>query len=235
VSAPAGPALLGEIAGPTTKPRGFTMRTAGDTIVARHMGFMTRLLDTLLAPDILSLLFIAGIMGIAFEVLNPGVVLPGALGAVALITALYGFSILPTSWAGVALIALGIVLFVVDAHVVTHGALTVSGIVALAVGLLMLFHDAPSAYRVDTWFAVAVAGTIGAFMAFALGKAVSARRRPSAMPSLVGAEGIVRDGGFVFVRGELWRATAADGAMLEPGEHVAVDAVDGLRLVVHRV
>ncbi len=203
-------------------------------MVVRHMGFLTRLLDTLLSPDILSLLFIAGIGGIVFEVLNPGVVLPGALGAVALVTALYGFSVLPTSWAGVALIALGIALFVIDAHVVTHGALTVSGIVALAVGLLMLFHDAPAPYRVDTWFAVAVAGTLGTFMAFALGKALAARRRPSAMPSLIGSEGVARDGGFVLVRGELWQAATPDGVPLTPGDHVTVDSVDGLRLVVHR-
>jgi membrane-bound serine protease (ClpP class) len=235
VIAPDLPTLLRDIDGRTTKPRGLTLDTAGDTIVTREMGFLTRLLDTLLDPNILSLLFLAGIAGIAFEVLNPGVVLPGALGAVALVTALYGFSVLPTSWAGVALILLGIVLFVIDAHVVTHGALTVSGLAALAVGMLVLFHDAPAPYRVDTWFALAVAGTLGAFMVFALGKAVSARRRPSAMPTMIGAEGVVRDPNLVFVRGELWRATASDGAPLEPGEHVTVEAVEGLQLVVHRV
>jgi membrane-bound serine protease (ClpP class) len=233
--APDLPTLLRDIDGRTTKPRGLTLHTAGDTIVTRRMGFLTRLLDTLLDPNLLSLLFLAGIAGIVFEVLNPGVVLPGALGAVALVTALYGFSVLPTNWAGVALIALGLVLFVIDAHVVTHGALTVSGLIALGVGMLMLFHDAPAPYRVDTWFALAVAGTLGGFMVFALGKAVQARRRPSAMPSLVGAEGVVRDQGMVFVQGELWHAATADGTPLAPGEHVAVDEVEGLHLVVHRV
>jgi membrane-bound serine protease (ClpP class) len=235
VIAPDLPTLLSDIDGRITKPRGLTLHTAGDVIVARRMGFLTRLLDTLLSPDLLALLFLAGIAGIAFEVLNPGVVLPGALGAVALVIALYGFSVLPTNWAGVALILLGIVLFVIDAHVVTHGALTVSGLAALAVGMLVLFHDAPAPYRVDTWFALAVAGTLGAFMVFALGKAVSARRRPSAMPSMIGAEGVVRDPNLVFVRGELWSAATADGAPLEPGARVAVDSVDGLRLIVHRV
>lgn len=232
--APDVPALLRAIDGHTTKPRGLTLHTAGDPIVTRRMGFLTRLLDTLLAPDILSLLFLAGIAGIVFEVLNPGVVLPGALGAVSLVTALYGFSILPTSWAGVALVALGVGLFVLDAHVVTHGALTASGIIALVVGLLMLFHDAPVQYRVDTWFAVAVAATIGVFMTFALGKAVAARRRPSALPTLIGAKGVARGGGYVFVRGELWRADTPDGRPLERGEPIVVDAVHGLRLVVHR-
>jgi len=168
-------------------------------------------------------------------VFHPGAVLPGSLGAVSLITALFGFSVLPTNWAGVVLIALGLALLVVDAHVVSHGTLTLSGLVALAVGLLMLTHGAPTPYRVNTWFVIAVTGTIGGFMAFALGKAVQAKRRPSVMPEMVGAEGVVRDNGLVLVRGELWQAATEDGAPLEPGEHVRVNEVEGLRLKVQRV
>ena len=235
VIAPTLPALLRTIDGRKTIPRGFVMHTAGDAIVTRKMGFFTRLLNTLIDPNLLSLLFLAGIGGLAFEVFHPGVVLPGALGAVSLVTALFGFSVLPTNWAGAALILLGLVLLVIDAHVVTHGALTLSGLLALAVGMLTLFHDAPAPYHVHVWFVVAVTGTIGGFMAFALGKAVQARRRPSAMPSLIGAEGVVRDDGLVFVRGELWQATPDDGAPLEPGARVRVDDVEGLRLTVHRV
>ena len=193
------------------KPRNVTLHTAGDEVVTKEMGFFTRLLDTLIDPNLLSLLFLAGIGGILFEVFHPGVVLPGALGAVALVTALFGFSVLPTDWAGLALIVLALVLLVIDAHVVTHGALTVSALVALAVGLLMLFHDAPAPYEVDTWFVVLITASIGGFMAFALGKAVQARRRPSAMPAMVGAEGVVRRDGLVFVRGELWQAATDDG------------------------
>jgi membrane-bound serine protease (ClpP class) len=229
------PTLLKQIDGRTSKPRNLTLHTAGDEIVTKEMGFLTRLLDTLIDPNLLSLLFLAGIGGILFEVFHPGVVLPGALGAVALVTALFGFSVLPTDWAGFALIVLALVLLVVDAHVVTHGALTVSGLVALAVGLLMLFHDAPAPYEVDTWFVVLITASIGGFMAFALGKAVQARRRPSAMPAMVGAEGIARRDGLVFVRGELWQATTADGDPLEPGARVRVDEVQGLRLKVRRV
>ena len=229
------PTLLRTIDGRKVKLRGFTLHTAGDPIVAKRMGFFTRLLDTLIDPNLLSLLFLAGLGGIIFEVFHPGVVLPGALGAVSLVTALFGFSILPTDWAGFALIVLGLALLVVDAHVVTHGALTVSGLVSLAVGMLMLFHDAPAPYEINVWFVIAVTATIGGFMAFALGKAVAARRRPSAMPAMVGAEGIARSDGLVFVRGELWQAATDDGTPLEAGVHVRVDDVQGLRLKVHRV
>jgi membrane-bound serine protease (ClpP class) len=233
--APNLPKLLDEIDGQKSKARDVTFHTAGDEVVTQQMGFFTRLLDTLIDPNLLSLLFLAGMGGILFEVFHPGVVLPGALGAVALVTALYGFSVLPTNWAGFALIVLGLFLLVVDAHVVTHGALTLSGLVALAVGLLMLFHDAPAPYRVHVWFVVLITASIGGFMAFALGKAVQARRQPSAMPTMVGAEGVVRRDGLVFVRGELWQATPNDGGLLEPGARVRVDEVHGLRLTVHRV
>jgi membrane-bound serine protease (ClpP class) len=235
VIAPSLPALLQKIDGRTSKPRNVTLHTAGDEVVTKQIGFFTRLLDTLIDPNLLSLLFLAGIGGIVFEVFHPGVVLPGALGAVALVTALFGFSVLPTDWAGLALVVLAVVLLVVDAHVVTHGALTLSALVALAVGLLTLFHDAPAPYEVDTWFVVLITASIGGFMAFALGKAVQARRRPSAIPAMVGAEGVARMDGLVFVRGELWQATTEDGGPLEPGARVRVDEVHGLRLKVHRV
>jgi membrane-bound serine protease (ClpP class) len=123
----------------------------------------------------------------------------------------------------------------VDAHVVTHGALTLSGLIALGVGMLTLFHDAPAPYKIHVWFVLAVAGVIGGFMAFALGKAVQARRRPSAIGTMVGEQGVARRDDLVFVRGELWQAKAEDGKPLEPGERVQVDDVQGLRLIVHRV
>jgi len=235
VIAPTLPALLDRIDGRTTTPRHFTLHTRGAEVTTKHVGFFTRLLNTLIDPNLLSLLFLAGIGGIIFEVFHPGVVLPGALGAVSLLVALYGFAVLPTDWAGFGLMVLGLALLVIDAHVVSHGALTVGGLVALAVGLLLLFHDAPAPYKVNTWFVIALTAIIGGFMAFALSKAVQVRRRPSAIPSMVGQTGVVRTNGMAFVRGELWQVEAPDGAPLAPGEHVEVDDVQGLRLRVHRV
>ena len=237
VIAPNLPALLRQLDGYKTKDpqRPYTLHLASAQITAVSPGFFTRFLNTLIDPTLLSLLFLAGLGGILFEVFHPGVVLPGALGAVSLVTAMFGFSILPTSWAGVALIVLGLALLVIDAHVVTHGALTLSGLISLAVGMLMLFHNAPAPYKIHLWFVLAVTATLGGFMAFALGKAVQARRQPSAMPAMVGSEGVARSDGLVFVRGELWQAATDDGAPLDPGTHVLVDDVEGLRLKVHRV
>ena len=98
---------------PKTAGKGFVLHTAGAQIDEAHPGFFTRLLNALIDPNILPLLFLAGLAGIGFEIFHPGVVLPGALGAVALVTALFGFSVLPISWAGLALLLLGAALLVI--------------------------------------------------------------------------------------------------------------------------
>jgi membrane-bound serine protease (ClpP class) len=230
--APDVPTLLDRIDGMKTVPRGYTLHTADATITEVEPGFVTSFLSTLIDPNLLSLLFLAGIAGIGYEIFHPGVVLPGALGAVALLTALFGFSVLPLSWAGLALVLLGIGLLVIDAHVVSHGALTVAGLISLAVGLATLFHKAPSPYHTSIPLVVAVTLVLGGFWAFALTKAVQVRRSPVTVgpQEIVGMEGVVRAGGLVFVHGELWRARSAEP--LAPGQRVRVEDVDGLTLGV---
>jgi membrane-bound serine protease (ClpP class) len=238
LTAPTLPALLRTIDGRKTVPRGFVLHTAGAHVVEVKPGFLTRLLSTLIDPNIISLLFLAGIAGIGFEIFHPGVVLPGALGGVCLFTALFGFSVLPIAWSGMALVLLGIALLVIDLHVVSHGALTLSGLVAMAVGLVMLFHNTPSPYTLSVPLVVTLTACIGGFWAFAIGKALAVRRRPALMGpgDVVGELGEVRRDGLVFVRGELWRAHSDDGAPLRPGDEVEVERVeDGLVLGVRRL
>src|SRR3954469_17972495 len=141
--APTLPALLNKAHGYVTVPRHFTLNTKNAEIVDVRPGFLTRFLSTLIDPNIVGLLFLAGLAGLGFELFHPGVVIPGAFGAICMVCALFGFSVLPLSWAGLMLILLGAALLVIDAHVVTHGALTLSGLVAIAVGLVTLFHKAP--------------------------------------------------------------------------------------------
>ena len=152
-----------------------------------------------------------------------------------MVCALFGFSVLPLSWAGLMLILLGAVLLVIDAHVVTHGALTLSGLVAIAVGLITLFHKAPAPYHTSVPLVVTVTALVGGFWAFAIAKAVAVRRRPVSVGphQIVGMEGVVRGDGQVFVRGELWRASSPE--LLAPGEHVRVAGLDGLTLDVRRI
>lgn len=233
---PSLPALLVKLDGYRTKDaqRPYTLHLAGAQIDTVGPGFFTRLLNTLIDPNIISLLFLAGIAGIGFEIFHPGIVLPGALGAVSLLTALFGFSVLPISWAGLFLIVLGVSLLVVDAHVVTHGALTLSGLVSLGVGMLMLFHNAPAPYHTSLPLVLSITLAVGGFWAFALGKAVQVRRSPVTVgpQRVLGQDAVVRSPGQVYVEGELWHAHRTDGRELVPGEHVEVESVDGLELTV---
>jgi membrane-bound serine protease (ClpP class) len=235
--APSLPALLQKTDGYKTKPKGFVLHLAGAHIDNVSPGFLTRLLNTLIDPNILSLLFLAGIAGLGFEIFHPGVVLPGALGAVSLLTALYGFSVLPVSWAGILLLLLGVALLVADVHVTSHGALTVAGLVCLAVGSIMLFQNAPAPYHTSKPLVIGVAVGLGALWAFAVSKAWQVRHKPVAVdPQLIaGSVGEVRANGLVYVNGELWQARASGGEALLPGDRVRVESLEGLVLTVRPV
>jgi membrane-bound serine protease (ClpP class) len=229
VLAPTLPDLLNKIDGHTTVGKKLVLHTAGAELVQVHPGFFTRLLNALIDPNLIPLLFLAGLAGIGFEIFHPGVVLPGALGAVALLLALFGFAVLPISWAGLALLILGAALLVIDAHVVTHGALTVAGLISLVVGSLLLFHNAPAPYdNVNTPLLVAFAIGLGGIWAVAIGKAMQVRRRPVSVgpQTIVGEVGEARRDDMVFVHGELWRARTADGEPLQPGQQIRVSGID---------
>ena len=236
--APTLPALLTQLDGYHTKykQRPFTLHLAGAEIDTVKPGFITRFLNTIIDPNLISLLFLLGIIGLVFEVLHPGIVLPGALGAVALVMALYGFSVLRPSWGGIALVLLGVALLLVDLHAPTHGVLTIGGLIALLFGLALLFQNEPSAYRVNLWLILGIGGAIAIFWAFATGKALAARNLPVAtgVQLMIGRMAEVRAPGLVFVDGALWQARTADNSELVPGERVEVQAVNGLRLTVRR-
>jgi membrane-bound serine protease (ClpP class) len=236
--APTLPALLNKLDGYMTKnaQRPFTLHLAGAQIDTVEPGFFTRFLNTIINPNLISLLFLLGIIGLIFEVMHPGVVLPGALGAVALVLALYGFSVLKPSWGGLALMLLGVALLVIDLHAPTHGVLTIGGLISLLFGLALLFQNEPGVYRVNLWLILGLGGAIAIFWAFATGKALAARRLPveTGVQKMVGQVAEVRGPGLVFVDGALWQAHTEDDSELVPGEQVKVQAVDGLQLTVGR-
>lgn len=229
--APDLPTLLRKLEGYHTKDaqRPFTLHLAGAKIDTVGPGFITRFLDTVIDPNLISILFLAGLIGLIFEVLHPGVVLPGALGAVSLVISLYGFSVLNPSWGGVVLVVLGVVLLVVDLHAVTHGVLTTGGLISLGFGLALLFQNQPSPFHVNTWLVAGIGIAIAGLWAFALGKGFAARRRPvsTGAASMVGQTGVARSAGTIAVRGEIWNAHARSGEPLTPGEEVVVEAVEG--------
>jgi membrane-bound serine protease (ClpP class) len=228
VKAPDLEALLNKIDGRVTYRRHITLHTANAEIVDAHPSFFSRFLNLLIDPNIITLLFLAGLAGIGFEIFHPGVVLPGVLGAVALVTALFGFSILPISWAGLMLLLLGVAMLVTDAFVTSHGAITVAGLISLVVGAIMLFRNAPSPYHVNLPLIISIAVVLGLAWGFAIAKAVQVRRKPVSVgpQTIIGEVGEVRGDSQVFVNGELWRARGAAGERLRRGTQVRVDAVD---------
>jgi membrane-bound serine protease (ClpP class) len=176
-----------------------------------------------------------GIIGIVVELWNPGLVFPGTVGAISLILGLYGLQVLPVSLAGVLLMLLAVAFWVAEAFVPTHGALTVGGGVLFVLGSLILFDPAGDLYRVSLPVAIGIALTLTLLIGVALTRVVKVSRQPAAVSvhGLVGAEGVVRRPGIVFVNGELWRARRRDGRPLARGERVVVEEVEpDLQLVV---
>jgi membrane-bound serine protease (ClpP class) len=235
------PGLLREIDSRTveTSAGEESLGTAGADIREYRMGFRERLLAILVNPNIAYLLFLAGILGIFFELSNPGVILPGVIGGISLILALFAFQSLPVNYAGVMLILLAVVLFVAEIKVPSHGALTIGGVLSLLLGSLMLFRTRGGTMNVSLGVIVpALFLTVG-FFVLAVTLAIRAqKRRP-----VTGAEGMIGEIGSVFddltpegrvlIRGEYWRATAP--RPLRAGTKVRVVSVKGLDLEVTAV
>jgi membrane-bound serine protease (ClpP class) len=238
VVAPTLPALLNEVDGMETVPKGYVLETAGAQIEEVEMSFWQRARDLLVDPNLIALMLSIGLIGIVVELWNPGLVFPGTVGAISLILGLYGLQVIPVSLTGLLLMLLAAGAFVAEAFVPTHGALALAGGVLFVLGSLVLFDPAGDAYQVSLPVAIAIAATLTLLLGIALSRVVRVARRPAAVGvhGLVGGEGVVRGHDLVALNGELWRAHTADDAPLVPGEHVRVERVeDDLRLVVGSV
>jgi membrane-bound serine protease (ClpP class) len=207
--------------------------------VTNDMTFIERLLLLLSDPNIAFLLLSLGGLGLLIEMLNPGLIVPGVFGSISLILAFLALGTLPVNWAGVALIGLAFALFAAEVFVSGFGALGIGGAVALiAGGLLLTTSDNPD-FQVSRWLVVITGVVCAAFFLMVMGALIRARRMPPALgaASMIGTPAIARSpldpDGFVFLRGERWRAVAEDGPVDE-GETVEVTDVKGLTLMVKR-
>jgi membrane-bound serine protease (ClpP class) len=220
----------------TTAAGKVKIETKNAVVTRGEMNLREKILKIITDPTIAYLLLILGLAGLYFEFSTPGAILPGVLGAIALILALYAFSQLPINYAGVLLILLGIVLFIAEIKVVSHGVLTAGGLTSMVLGSLMLI-DAPVPYmRISLWAILGTAGGTALFFLFVVGAGVKAlrARTVTGMEGLIGEVGVVRTRltprGQVFLRGELWTAEAE--GEVEAGESVRVTGVDGLTVHV---
>ena len=241
VLAPSLPRLLDQIDGRTTRPDGKVLHTAGGRVDRVEMSLWKRILDTIIDPNIILLLMSIGVLGITVELLNPGLIFPGTVGAISLIVGLFGLQVLPISWAGLLLMLLAAAFFTAELFVASHGALTLAGAVSFVIGALMLFEPAGETYEVSIWVVLAIAATLAGLFGIAFAKALQARRaKPqTGADELAERIGIVRQTldpeGLVFVNGELWRARSVGGT-IHTGDAVQVEGVDDeLVLEVSRV
>jgi len=236
------PDLLARIDGRVLKtPKGpVTLATKDAPVKIIEVRFRDRFLALISDPSIAYLLMMAGMLGIFFELSNPGSILPGVIGGISLILAFFAFQSLPVNWAGLLLILFGVVLLIAEIKVVSHGVLAIGGVIAMLLGSLMLY-DVPEAGGIRlSWFVIIpTVGTTAGMVFFAVTMGVRALYRPSVTGSsaMVGRIGVTRTAfgpeGQVLIDGELWRAVSPDGR-IEAGETVQVTAIDGLTLKVTR-
>ena len=217
---------------------GKTLKTAGVEVSEIRMSPSERVFQKLWRPEVMFVLMLIAIYGIIGELTTPGAILPGVVGAVALLLALYLAAILPVNVTGLALIALALMLFIFDAYAPTHGVLTVGGIISFLIGSLMLFNRADPLFRLSLNYIIPATLVTAAFFVFVIGKGL----RAQLLPVRAGAETMVGKkvttltpidsrGGRIFVEGEYWNAVS--DTPIGKGEVVEIAAVQGLTLKVN--
>src|SRR5215216_1736813 len=223
-------------------PNRGVLHTEGLEIENHDLPFTYQLLEILVNPNVAYLLILLGLIGLGIEVFNPGLIAPGTLGVISLLLGLYGSAQLPVTVTGVLLLVFGVAMIIAEAHLPTHGILGASGVAALIASGLLLYDTNTSAFEISPIVVVVVGVLLGGSLAFAVERAVRARRQPkrAGWEEMIGAIGEVREPldplGQVFVQGALWRARLTDDRReLERGSRVRVESVEGLTLHVSPV
>ncbi len=233
--------LLRQLDGRTIKRfdgKEVTLHLAGKPVEGVPMTLRQRILDFLLDPNIAFLVLAIGALSLYAEFSHPGAIVPGVVGVVFILLALFALNLLPTRYASLTLILAAFVLFVLEAKFATHGILAVGGIVLLTLGGLLLVDGPIPEMRVHLWAALAISVPLGLITVFLMTIALKARHSKvvTGAQGLLGAIGEARTEidpeGKVFVLGEIWNAHARSRVPM--GEQVIVRRVEGLELEVER-
>jgi len=232
--------LLDRIDGMTVKTseRDVTITTKGITVQQRDMGIRSKVLDIISNPNVAYLLMLIGFYGIFFELTSPGSILPGVIGVLSLILALYSFQTLPVNYAGLLLILLAVVLFILEIKVTSFGLLTIGGIISMTIGSLMLFDSPIPFFRLSLSVIIPSIFVTVALFVLTISLVIKAhKRRPATgAEGLIGLTGTAKtdifSGGSVFLHGEIWSAWSNE--QIRKGEEVIVEEVQDLKLKVRR-
>lgn len=214
-----------------------TLETVAAEIVTHEMGVRQQILNIISNPNVAYLLMLLGFYGLFFELMNPGSIFPGVVGGISLIIAFYSFQMLPINYAGLLLIIVGIILFILEVMVASYGMLTIGGIASLILGSLMLI-DSPVPYlRISLSVILPATIVTALFFVITFKLAYKAyRRKPvTGVEGLLDLQGIAKtditpDEGMVIVQGEIWSAYS-DNA-IQKDMKVVVEKVDGLKVKV---
>lgn len=232
--------LLSKLDGKQIKKEGetYTLNTKGAPVTRQEMNWRERFLQLLSDPNLAYLLLLLATYGIIFELSNPGAILPGIVGAVALILALYSLALIPVNWAGLALMALGIGFLIAEVKAPTHGLLGVAGGISFLIGSIMLFEDVKY-QKISMSLIISMTLLTTLFFLFVITAGIKAQFRAKAVgrEAILGqvaeARSDLNPTGLVFLNGELWRAESKEG-FIEKGSKVRVVAMRGLTLQVEK-
>jgi membrane-bound serine protease (ClpP class) len=221
-----------------TSTGNIVLHTKGTTIVRQKIDLRHKILDLISNPNVAYLLMLIGFYGIFFELTSPGAIFPGVIGALSLILALYSFQTLPVNYAGLLLILLAIILFILEIKVVSFGMLTVGGLISMTIGSIMLFDSPLPFFRVSLKVILPAVILTTLFFSLTIYLAVKAfKRKPvTGTEGLIGLEGEARtdihQSGQVFIHGEIWQAWSDEP--VHAGEKVIVEKVEDLKLKVRQ-
>jgi membrane-bound serine protease (ClpP class) len=216
-----------------------TLHTKGARIEQMEMGWAEKLLDILSNPNIALILFQLGTIGLILELYNPGSIFPGIVGVISLVLAFYSMHTLPINYAGLALIIFGIILFLLEIKIMSHGMLAIGGAVSTFLGSIMLIRTSSVLEFVEISWSVILASVIIStfFFVVIIGLGVKAQRRKptTGVEGLTGESGEVieplKPEGVVRVQGELWNAESLSGT-IDKGSRIRVVKINGLKLFV---
>jgi membrane-bound serine protease (ClpP class) len=219
-----------------------TLKTKNARVIYRQMNLRYKILEKISNPNVAYILMMLGFYGLFFELSNPGAIFPGVVGAVCLILAFFALQVLPINYAGLLLILVAIVLFIMEVKITSFGLLTIGGIVAMLLGSLMLIDQPPDNFApvlsISLSLIITVVALTAAFFIFAFGMAFRTHRKKATTGNegMVGENGVAQSKispeGNVKVHGEIWQATSE--ASIKKGEKVRILSVEGLVLKVEK-
>ncbi|UCB57702.1 MAG: nodulation protein NfeD [Candidatus Omnitrophota bacterium] len=232
--------LLNKIDGRTVETLGqkVTLHTKEARVEFIPMSLRQKFLNNLINPNIAYILMLLGFFGLLYEITHPGFGFPGLAGIISLLLAFYAFQVLPTNYAGVALVIVGIAFFIIEAFTPTFGAFTLAGIVSLVFGSTILFNQPYEFLKVSLKLIIPVAVSLGLISTFLITLVIKAHRRKITIgqEALIGqratAQTNISPKGKVFIHGEIWDAQSSDKIL--KGQEVIIEKVEGLKLIVRK-